>query len=210
MKTETEAKFTCPPEVLDIILSVSDLNGAYALSEPYPYPIEDIYLDTKDLKLISAGASLRVRRSRGKYLLTLKTRLEKTGTSLCRREIEEEVSPEEAKRLLDTGEMPYPFNKELYELAGPDPIEALLEVSNDRVIRNVFKDSNLLAELSLDRVTFRRGKSEERLCGIELELKDYSGIEAFERLIAIFVKRFPALEASSKSKYELGMKLMPL
>ena len=161
MKTETEAKFTCPPEVLDIILSVSDLNGAYALSEPYPYPIEDIYLDTKDLKLISAGASLRVRRSRGKYLLTLKTRLEKTGTSLCRREIEEEVSPEEAKRLLDTGEMPYPFNKELYELAGPDPIEALLEVSNDRVIRNVFKDSNLLAELSLDRVTFRRGKSED-------------------------------------------------
>ena len=147
---EVELKFACGPDDLAAVLAAAppgDDDTAELIS---------VYFDTPDLDLQKAGASLRVRESKGRRVQTLKR-----GEGLAREEHEAPIE----------GLAPDPNLGPLPKLV---PAGAALKPAfNVRVQRRQrrLKFQGAEIELALDQGEVVRGRRRTPICEVELELK---------------------------------------
>src|ERR1700741_3646089 len=149
---EIELKFQCAPEDLGRVLAAAP-DGDEDTRE-----LISVYFDTPDLRLQKAGASLRVRESKGERVQTLKR-----GDGLARQEFESPIS----------GDAPDPTLDPLPELL-PDGAKCELRPAfHVRVTRRqrLIRFEGAEIELALDQGEGRGGKRTSPISEVELELK---------------------------------------
>ena len=122
-----------------------------------------------------------------------------------RRELEKEIDYVIAKSILTRGfgtEMPL----EIRRLVGKKPLVRVLTVENLRTILPLYRYGTKNFDLSLEDVTFHKGRRKSKWYGLEVEaikgpLKDLVKI-------GDFLKENFKIRVSNVSKLELGLKLM--
>jgi inorganic triphosphatase YgiF len=149
---EIELKFLCSPEDLGRLLAAAP-PGQDDCAE-----LISVYFDTPELDLQKAGASLRVRESKGQRVQTLKR-----GDGLAREEHETPIA----------GDAPDPSLGPLPELL-PDGADSKLRPAfhvrvtrHQRLVR--FDDAEI--EVALDQGEVCGGRRASPICELELELK---------------------------------------
>jgi len=185
------------------------LAGLQALAEFSPLPraaraIEDIYFDTADRSLQARLIALRVRRLDGTTLVTMKADSHRTAAGEDRLEIE---SPWSSSALHDivselrsrgAGVPGSPG-----ELGSADPTAVVaslgLEQVQTRVTTRTPRDlvargaeSEPLAELAIDAVTYRFREGRIRLVEVEVEAKGGGDACTVERITASLREEFPS------------------
>ncbi|SHK06191.1 Inorganic triphosphatase YgiF, contains CYTH and CHAD domains [Roseomonas rosea] len=160
--TELEIKFHLP-EGAEAAL------GAHPALKPgrgkAPPPREEVttYFDTPDHALARAGASLRVRRSGGRHVQTLKLR--GGDTPFGRGEWEWPV-PDSRPDLSRLAETPFAKLAEEQEALAP-----LFTAEVTRAVRLLRRGDSLI-EMTIDRGRLRAGEAQEPIGEMELELKE--------------------------------------
>jgi inorganic triphosphatase YgiF len=187
---ELELKLAIAPEDVARL----QLDGPLAKKPSSCEHQESIYFDTPGHELRKAGLSLRVRRSGGSMIQTIKTRA--NGTGLFDR---------------DEWEMPVRTMKPHLNGARAGPIARLFSEGNesdlDQIARIKIDRTNWriagaddLIEISLDQGAITAGGSTKKVSGIELELKQGSKAGLFD-LCETLGKRVPLrLDVLSKAE----------
>lgn len=149
---EVELKFLCAPEDLGRVLAAAP-DGDDDTRE-----LISVYFDTPDLDLQRAGASLRVRESKGQRVQTLKR-----GDGLAREEHETPID----------GDAPDPAVGPLADLLPQRARDALKPAFHVRVTRRqrLVRFDGAEIEIALDQGEVRGGKRVSPISELELELK---------------------------------------
>ncbi len=166
--------------------------------------IEDIYFDTTDRSLQARLIALRVRRLDGTPLLTMKADSHRIAAGEDRLEIEAPWSPsalhdvvsELRSRGVGVPESPG-------EIGSADPVAVMaslgLEEVQTRLTRRMLRDivargaqSEPLAELAIDAVTYRFREGRVRLLEVEVEAKGQGDATTVERITASLRDEFPS------------------
>ncbi|MDB5449132.1 MAG: hypothetical protein JWQ52_260 [Phenylobacterium sp.] len=149
---EIELKFLCAPEDLGAVLA------AAPAGDDESRELISVYFDTPDLALQKAGASLRVRESKGARVQTLKR-----GDGLSREEHETPI----------VGDIPDPDLGPLRELLPHGQAATLKPAFNVRVTRRqrLVRYGDAEIELALDQGEVRGGRDASPISEVELELK---------------------------------------
>ena len=155
---EVELKFACGPDDLAAVLAAAP-PGDDAAAE-----LISVYFDTPDLALQKAGASLRVRESKGRRVQTLKR-----GEGLAREEHEASIE----------GLAPDPDLGPLPDLMPAG--SSLKPAFNVRVSRRqrLVRHDGAEIELALDQGEVVGGEATAAICEVELELKSGSAEALF-------------------------------
>jgi inorganic triphosphatase YgiF len=150
---EIELKFLCAPEDLGRILAAAPAGEDDDLAE-----LISVYFDTPDLDLQKAGASLRVRESKGQRVQTLKR-----GDGLAREEHEATIA----------GDAPDPSLGPLPDLLPEGAKTELRPAFHVRVTRRqrLVRHEGAEIELALDQGEVRGGRRVSPISEVELELK---------------------------------------
>src|SRR5262245_15772546 len=198
---EIEAKFDVPDDsTLERLLSLETL-GDYALVAGSEQRTSDRYLDTPGRDLLRAGRALRRRiaRESGSELITVKGRGGIRGAVHHRDEHELEVlsgaPPEQWP--------PGPAQDLVLSLAAGQPLVELLAFQQHRATRDVMRDGERVAVLSLDRIEFAPGVTEREL---EIELLPAGGPADLDALEALLHPS--GLELQPRSKFERARALL--
>jgi inorganic triphosphatase YgiF len=149
---EIELKFLCSPEDLGRILAAAPA-GQDDCAE-----LISVYFDTPELDLQKAGASLRVRESKGQRVQTLKR-----GDGLAREEHETPIA----------SDAPDPSLGPLPELLPDGAASELRPAFHVRVTRHqrLVRFDGAEIEVALDQGEVRGGRRVSPICELELELK---------------------------------------
>ena len=158
-----------------------------------------IYYDTPDLELMRQGVALRVRRSAGRWIQTVKTGGEERGGLHQRPEWEAEL-PEGRP---DTALIAEP---ELRELIEGKPLQEAFVTEFRRTSWQLHPAEGSHIELALDRGSIKAGDATVPLCEIELELKSGEPERLYEVALAL-LDRIP-MHVESASKAERGYRLL--
>jgi inorganic triphosphatase YgiF len=150
---EIELKFLCRPEDLAAVLA-----AAPAGDDDETRELISVYFDTPKRTLQKAGASLRVRESKGRRVQTLKL-----GEGLAREEHEAPID----------GDVPDPQLGPLRELLSNAEVDDLKPAFNVAVTRRqrLVRYGGAEIELALDQGEVRGGRAASAICEVELELK---------------------------------------
>lgn len=158
---EIELKFLCAPEDLGRVLAAAP-DGDDDTRE-----LISVYFDTPDRRLQKAGASLRVRESRGLRVQTLKR-----GDGLAREEYEAPI----------VGDAPDPNMRPLPDLLPDGARSELRPAFHVRVTRRqrLVRFEGAEIELALDQGEVRGGRRSSPISEVELELKSGEPAALFE------------------------------
>jgi inorganic triphosphatase YgiF len=159
MADEVELKLELTPEAADAI----EASGLLA-ADPETAQQDSVYFDTPDRDLAKRGLSLRVRRSDGKRIQTVKAEDARAVGLFARSEWERPV--ENDTPILDDTT---PVRTLLGDAA--DAIAPAFEVKIERRIWMI-RESDTTIELALDRGEVVAGERQAPICEIELELKE--------------------------------------
>lgn len=171
----------------------------------------NVYFDTPDFALQSAGAGLRVRRIGDDHVQTLKAGGGVTSGLHQREEWETGVGGERpdlaALREAVGADSPYASL-----LSSPDLADRLAPVfvsTVTRAVRQLRLPTGENIEMAVDRGTLQHAQTEEKICEVELELK--SGEPARLYTFALELLEFIPLRIGTLSKAERGyaMRLPP-
>jgi triphosphatase len=184
---EIELKFLCAPEDLGRVLAAAP-EGDDDCRE-----LISVYFDTPDLDLQKAGASLRVRESKGQRVQTLKR-----GDGLAREEHETAIA----------GDAPDPSLGPLPQLLPAGARGELKPAFHVRVTRRqrLVRFDGAEIELALDQGEVRGGKRTSPISEVELELK--SGRPAALFGLAQELSHAAPLYLSFASKSQRGQALV--
>lgn len=181
---ETEAALIIysekPQEIADKIGKL-DLVDGYLLVTKGVLHIEDVYFDTARQELNQKELALRIRTFNGEHLITLKGPSKETGDKnvIERLEIEEKWSKSSLDKM--TGML-----KKYGVIIAKDnyfeensPIETLEKLglvilqkrSTKRIVKNIEKRNQLVAELDIDEVSYHFGSKTIQIFQIEIETK---------------------------------------
>lgn len=166
-------------------------------------PVEDVYLDTADRRLLAAGYGYRLRRrGRRPAEATLKALSSPDATGMASREERTEPAPtgDADPRALPMG----PLRSTLLRLVGDAPLVPLARVKGKRTVWPVRRE-RLVFEVSLDEVRLACGGRSAGLLEVEAELLEGSP-EAFGRLLAARPAVSGVVPASA-SKLESALRL---
>jgi inorganic triphosphatase YgiF len=159
MAEEIELKLELTPDAADRIEAAGLFSGDPARAE-----LRSIYFDTADHRLAKAGLSLRIRRSGGKRIQTIKAGRGGATGLFARSEWERSVKND--RPVLDDST---PIRLALGGKA--DAVAPVFQVEVERRSWNIREDNSMI-ELVLDRGDVLAGDRRSALCEIELELKD--------------------------------------
>ena len=209
---EIEAKFSASDAaVLERLGELGELAG-YALEGRERVTMTDVYLDTAERALQTAGMFCR-RRDRGdRVVLTVKRRRPDAGAAgddagaVHRRD---EWEAELPRGGADTPPADWPAGEardQVLAVVGEAPLQPLVEVRQSRVLRAVTRDGAQIAELSLDTMTFVVDGDAEQPARyeVEAELKG-AGAEADLAAIAAALQHDFELAPQPLSKFERAL-----
>jgi|GEM_PF-2176425 len=166
-------------------------------------PVDDLYLDTADRRLLAAGYGYRLRRyGRRPPVATLKTFSSPDGSGVASREERTASAPsgDADPRALPTG----PLRTSLERIVGDAPLVPLARVRGMRTVWPVRRE-RLRFEVSLDEVRLACGGRSARLLEVEAELVEGSPL-AFRRLLAARPS-VPGVVPSGASKLESALRV---
>jgi hypothetical protein len=166
--------------------------------------IEDIYFDTTDRSLQARLIALRIRRLDGTLLLTMKADSQPALTGEDRLEIESPWSPTVLHNVMsELSNRGVGVPASPGELGSSDPTAVMaslgLEEVQTRVTRRTPRDvvagsaeTQPLAELAIDAVTYRFRDGRVRLLEVEVEAKGGGDASTVERVAASLHAAFPS------------------
>ena len=200
MPVETELKLRIAPEHL-ARLKRHPLLKAHQLTRPVTRRLYNIYFDTPKLELRQSGMALRLRRSGGRWLQTLKGGGSVQGGLHQRNEWEMPVSGPALDFSLPQveewkGILPRHLRKQL------QPVFVTDFLRNSRIVE--WQGAQI--ELCMDQGEISTEHSRAPLCELELELKSGEPQQLFELALAIL--DIVPFELESISKAEQGFRLM--
>lgn len=201
---EIEAKFSVPAkETFDLLMSAQSI-GPFALDGGEQGRLEDTYLDTVDMAIMSKGYYLRRRQKGQSTIYTIKS-LKGRG--------EKGVRQREKMECVLEQDMPFEKwdNEEmkafLAAVVGRSELVSLFNVSHIRNIKNVIDKGRHVAELSLDYVIIQGWGKRLSYPEIEAEMLADGNKEDLEKLIGVFRKEY-SLFPDFLSKFERALQLM--
>lgn len=198
--TETELKLWVPPEAARQIRAHPLLKSRV---RPVVRKLYSIYFDTPGLDLWQHGVALRVRRSGGRWLQTVKGGGTVQAGLHERVEIETEVAgpyPDCAR--IAEGALTRIFaSRELCAQLKP-----VFVTKFSRSSRLIELNPGVAVEASMDRGEIKCGDVAEPVCEIELELKSGSGWQLYEFALKL-LETIP-LRVENRSKAERGYALL--
>ena len=200
---EIEAKFALPDaRTLRRLRTVKTLAN-FSLSPSRIVRDHDTFLDTAGRLIYAAGYACRRRERDGKFIYSLK-RKESTVGAVHRREELETVLPND----LPPAQWPdSPARERVLQLIGDESLSPLFDQKQKRVVRLVQRDSQTIAEMSLDTVRVAvRGVAREWL-DLEVELKG-EGTEADLAAFVTCLQNEWKLEPEPRSKFERGLEFV--
>ena len=165
---EVEAKFRVPDGGLLERLATAPRLMGYDLAPAVMRRDVDVFLDTADRRLRAAGYYLRRRENAGGVVMALKQLAEGGSDGVLRREEHElpaaaDVPPKEWP--------PGALRERVLALTGEGAIEPVLRLEQERRTREVSRDGEQVAELSLDSVVVHAAGRARRWHEVELELR---------------------------------------
>ena len=200
MSTEIEAKFLVTGRGMPGRIRALRNVGSYSLVDETTEEALDVYLDTADRSLLSAGYVCRLRERAGALLVSVKGTTPGTGEVVRREELEVEIprsSPPEAWP-------PSEAREKVIGIAAGKPLQEMLRLRQNRFVRRVVDDERHVADCSLDDVRVGAGSSEHRWHELEIELAP-EGTEADLSAMSGWVRASLGLHASGGSKFETAL-----
>ncbi len=200
----TEAKFTVPEkDIFDNFISARNI-GPFLLDAATQNRLEDTYLDTVDMAIMSNGYYLRCRQKEKGILYTIRSLggIRKNGVRL-REEMEcllEQDIPFEKWNDQDMKEF-------LTGIVGKSELMPLFNVSHTRNVRNVFDKEKHVAKLSLDDVLIAVWEKKLEYLEIEVEMLSDGNNKDLEKLMSVLTKEY-GLFPDISSKFERALQLM--
>ncbi|HYN89496.1 MAG TPA: CYTH domain-containing protein [Ardenticatenaceae bacterium] len=202
---EIEAKLSVPDEDSFRRLHGIDRLAGYTVLPGRVEEVEDTYLDTPGGAILTAGFACRRRRRAGRITVTLKALVGAEGAIHRREELEVELREDGPPAQWPAS----PVRERLAEWGGKGPLVPLFELRQRRDVRLVGAGERVVAELSLDEVTFATAEGEARTFELELELRP-GGSEEELVALATCLREEWGLMPEPVSKFERGLALAGL
>ncbi len=199
---EVEAKFLVPDEAtLARLIETASLAGCDV--EPGEARRDvDTFLDTPDRRLLAAGYYFRRRETGDGVRFTLKQLVAPSDGVLRREEIEALVAADVPIAEWPAGEL----RERVEQLAGGEPLEAMLTLSQVRVARVVRRGRREIAELSLDRVTATAPDGDRGWLEAEVEARG-GGVDADVTALAAELREQWGLVPEGRAKFTRALEL---
>jgi len=194
---EIELKLELDPSDCAVVLDQPILVGS-ALGPPEVRHLHTVYFDSRELALAGQGLSIRLRRSDGKQIQTVKFGEEGAAGLFSRGEIEVECAGERP----DPEAIPDPAVRErVLDALGGQPLEPIFETEMKRTEQR-HGDGTAEWSVAIDEGEVRAGFARSELCEIELELHAGATARLFE--VALALSDGLPLWPGTRSKSERG------
>ncbi len=200
---EIEAKFVLPDrETLGRLESTHQLAGL-TLSTSRTNNVVDVYMDTPQHQLFSAGYACRQRDVDGQVLMTLKS-LNRGRGGVYRREELEVALPHAAP----PAEWPAsPVRTRVLEIVDGAPLAPWFELRQTRLVRQMFDGKRLVGELSLDDVCVKGNGKTLTFFEVEAELGKEGTSDDLTRIVASLKDEW-RLRPEPRSKFDRALKFL--
>jgi CHAD domain-containing protein len=200
---EIEAKFVLPDrETMGRLESSHQLAGL-TLSTSRTKNVVDVYVDTPQHQLFSAGYACRQRELDNQVLITLKS-LDRGRGGVYRREELEVALPHAAP----PAEWPAsPVQTRVLEIVGDVPLAPWFELRQTRLVRQMFDGKRLVGELSLDDVCVTANGKTLTFFEVESELGEDGTSDDLTRIVASLKDEW-RLSPEPRSKFERALKFL--
>ena len=200
---EIEAKFAVSEIKTFQRLQAADQLAEFALSARQVKQVRDTYLDTADQLILAAGYAYRQREQEEGVLLTLKG-LGSAEGAVHRREELETLLPAAAP----PAEWPAsPMRERVLRLTGGAPLLPLFSLQQTRIVRQMKRGKQTVAELSLDDVHLTIAGEEHTYLELEVELAPKGAEENLTTIVACLQDEW-GLEPELRSKFERALALL--
>ena len=197
---EVEAKFlVAGPSAYERVRALTQIGG-YALLEGRMENVLDVYKDTTDRALLSAGYACRYREREGTLVITLKS-VAPPQNEVHRREELEVTIPE------DTAPSGWPESaarETVLRLIGENPLEELFHLRQSRFVRPLADGERSVASASLDEVRVGMRSAVRGWRELEVELSP-TGTEKDLAAIAAWLRTTLGLRPARISKFEKAL-----
>jgi CHAD domain-containing protein len=197
---EIEAKFLVTgPGAYDRVRALTRIGG-YALLEGRMENVLDVYRDTTDRALLSAGYACRYRQREGELVVTVKS-VAPPQNNVHRREELEVTIPE------DVAPAAWPESaarEKVLGLIGQSPLEELFRLSQSRFVRPLVEGARSVASASLDLVRVGVRRTVRLWRELEVELAP-TGTEEDLAAISGWLRRTLGLRPARGSKFEKAL-----
>lgn len=197
---EIEAKFQIDNQ--EIFDKLCDLNGLaeYNFSMGQAKAVQDQYLDTPNRLLLQEGYACRLREENGTYTITLKGLNKPQGLIHQREEIEEPLVTKLPPEQWPDG----PVRDRLLNLLNLNDLEHLFSLNQKRFVRQISRDDQVLAELSLDEVSVQVGDQTQAYFELEVEQKHLAAAQNLQDMATYFQEEWE-LKPERLSKFERAL-----
>lgn len=166
MSIEIEAKFLVTGRgAYDRIRALSHIGG-YSLLEGRMQNVLDVYMDTAERALLSAGYACRRREQEGALLITVKSMAHPRSDVHRREELEVTIPHDAAPAAWPDSAA----REKILGLISGNPLEELFRLSQGRFVRPVVEGDRLVASASLDEVSVSARSSVRQWHELEVEL----------------------------------------
>ena len=200
MSTEIEAKFVVTGRGMPDRIRALRTIGSYTLLDGFTETSLDVYLDTADRSLLSAGYVCRRREREGALLISVKETAPGRGPVHRREELEVSIPHDSPPDGWPESEA----REKILGLIGAKVLQEMLRLRQSRLVRRVVDGQRHVADCSLDDVRVGEGASEYRWHELEIELAP-GGTEADLAALSGWVRASLGLNASSGSKFETAL-----
>ena len=200
MSIEIEAKFLVTGRAAyDRVRALTRIGG-YALLEGRMEKVLDVYRDTADRALLSAGYACRCREREGEILITVKS-VAPPQNEVHRREELEVTIPEDAAPAAwpESG-----AREKVLGLIGQSPLQELFRLSQNRFVRSLAEGERAVASASLDEVRVASRGAVRKWHELEVELAP-TGAEEDLAAICGWLRATLGLASSTVSKFEKAL-----
>ncbi len=205
---EIELKLVCEPAELERIKRAPALQRLKQGRASGKH-LRSVYFDTENLTLGDNGLALRLRRTGGACVQTLKTETGASGDrtgALARDTGEHETRLPRGSSVPDLNRLPANLKKRIQKLANGHALGPRLESDIRRTIHNLATPQGDRIELAFDRGALRAEGRDAPVSEIELELKEGTPSSLYR--VALDLNEIAELHIGYKSKSERGFALL--
>ena len=197
---EIEAKFAIPDrDTFEQLRSVSRLND-YELSAGELTIVQDEYLDTAERALLAAGYACRRRNYPEGLVMTLKGLGSAAGAIHRREEYETRLPADQPPEAWPPG----PVRDRVLAIINQAPLRPLFSLSQTRLVRQIERSQQVVAQFSLDDVGLSVAGAEQAYFELEIE-QTQAGSEADLISLAAYLQSEWHLQPEPRSKFERAL-----
>jgi inorganic triphosphatase YgiF len=195
---EIEAKFIIPDiDTFETLTHLTQLDE-FEIKAIGVKTVVDRYLDTPTKQLVQAGYACRIRESKGKQILAIKSLMATEGEVHKRLELEMEVNDDQPQTWTNSE-----AKSLVMGIVEETPLDTLCTLYQTRHKYHVLNQKRRIFELSLDKVSYFQPTVIDYI-GLEAELIDNGTDADLARFTQVLQNKWP-LAADSKSKFERAL-----